>query len=338
MKPVLQAVTCVAIVLGCTPAYGQSVISARSGLVDLVDGAVFLGDKKIEVKSGNFPEVKENAVLRTTDGRAEILLNPGVFLRLGENSSMKMLKNRLIDSKIELLGGSAVIEAAEIGKDTSATIVSKGATVSLKKAGIYRFDSEPARLRVFAGEASVEVEGRTIQVGGGKMLAFEGENAAVLLKFNKDQTDSLDHWSRRRGEYVAMANVSAAKGMRDSGYSLYSGVWRFNPYFGMYTFIPAGGILMSPYGYRYWSPVTVGRIWYVPPPMSSSGWNSAASGGYQGMGGTSTGYSGTAASVNSGSYSSAPAAAASSGSAASSSAGSSAVGGGASGGGGGRGR
>ena len=94
---------------------------------------------------------------------------------------MKMLSNRLVDSKIELLSGSAVIEATEIGKDTAATIVCKGASVFLKKAGISRFDFEPARLRVFAGEASVELEGRAIQVGAGKMLAFEGEDELKTL-------------------------------------------------------------------------------------------------------------------------------------------------------------
>jgi hypothetical protein len=334
MKPAGLLAVCAILALGSVSLLAQHVISARSGLVDLVDGAAFLGDKKVEAKNGSFPEVKENAVLKTTDGRVEVLLNPGVFLRMGENSSMRMLSNRLVDSRIELLTGSAVIEAAEVGKDTSATVVCKGASVFLKKAGIYRFDFEPARLRVFAGEALVEMEGRTIQVNGGKTLAFEGEDALVVVKFNKDLTDALDRWSRRRGEAVAMANVSAAKGLRDRGYSLYSSVWRWNPYFGMYTFIPASGILMSPYGYRYWSPVTVGRIWYTPPSMYNSGWSAASTGGYQGMGATSSGYSGTAASVNSGTYSSAPAAASSSGSASTASAGSSSVGHGSAGGGG----
>ena len=333
MKLVRLAGVCAALALGCAPVWGQSVISARSGLVDLVDGAVFLDQKKVEAKVGAFPEVKENAILNTTDGRTEVLLNPGVFLRLGENSSMKMLRNRLVDSRVELLTGSAVIEANEIGKDTTATIVCKGANVFLKKAGIYRFDFEPARLRVFAGEASVELGDRTIQVGAGKLLTLEGESASVVVKFNKDQTDALDRWSRRRGEYVAMANISAAKGLRDSGYSSYSGMWRFNPYFGMYTFIPGSGMLMSPYGYRYWSPGTVGRVFYTPPPMYNNGGGYSASSGYQGMPATSSGYSGTAASVNSGTYTSAPAAA-SSGTASSASAGGSVVGGGASGGGG----
>lgn len=323
---------CAAAALGSATLWGQTVISAKAGLVDLVDGAVFVDQKKVEAKTGSFPELKPNATLSTTDGRAEVLLNPGVSLRIGERSSMKMLQTRLSDSRLELLTGSAVIEANEIAKDTAVTVVAKGAVVVLKKAGLYRFDFDPARLRVFAGEASVEMGDRTIEVGSGKMLAFEGENAAVVLKFKKEQTDALDRWSRRRGEHVAMANISSAKSLHDSGYTLYSGAWRWNPYFGMYTFIPAGGVLMSPYGYRFWSPRSVVRVFYTPPPMYyNSGYN--ASSGFGGMPATSSGYSGTAAAVSSPSYTSAPAAA-SSGTASSASAGGSVVGGGASGGGG----
>jgi len=334
MKPLRLVVTAIAaLASGISTANAQSVISARSGLVPLVEGDVFLQDQKIEAKFGNFPEVKEKAVLRTADGRVEVLLNPGVFLRLGERSALRMITNRLIDTRVELLSGSALIEAAEIAKDTGVTIVCKDGAATLRKAGIYRFDFSPARLRVRSGDDLVQINGQHIKAGAGKMIAFEGEQAALVARFDKEEADALDRWSRRRGEYVAMANVSAAKSLRDSGYSLYSGIWRWNPWFGMMTYIPAHGSFYSPYGFRYWSPATVGRVYYTPPPMSNSGWNSAASGGYQGMGATSSGYSGTmASSGSSGSYSS-PAASSSSGSTSAGSSGSSSVGAGASGGG-----
>jgi hypothetical protein len=322
--------------LGSVPVFGQSVISARSGLVSLVDGVADIGGVQIHAKPGSYPDLKENQALKTWDGRVEVLLNPGVFLRMGENSAVQMLRNRLEDTRIEFLGGRAVIEAAEISKGNAVTVLAKGAEISLKKAGIYRFDMEPARLRVFAGAATVRTGGRAIEVGAGKVITLEGEMAGVAVKFNRELTDSLDHWSRRRGEYVATANVSSAKSLLDSGYGrLPSAEWRWNPYFGTYTFIPGWGTLMSPYGYRYWSPVTVGRVFYHPPPASApdnSGWNSASSSGYTGMSATSSGYSGTAASSNSSSSSSSPAAAMSSSASAaaesSSSVGHSATGGG----------
>src|SRR2546429_3861810 len=49
----------------------------------------------------NFPDVKENWQLRTEEGRAEVLLTPGVFLRVSENSAIRMIANRLIDTRVD---------------------------------------------------------------------------------------------------------------------------------------------------------------------------------------------------------------------------------------------
>ena len=100
--------------------------------------------------SAVFPEVKENQQLKTEEGRAEVLLTPGVFLRLGENSSFRMITNRLIDTRLEFLSGAAIVEAEDIGKDNSVTVVYGDATVHPLKKGIYRFDAglgRAARLR-----------------------------------------------------------------------------------------------------------------------------------------------------------------------------------------------
>src|SRR5258705_1387202 len=89
-----------------TVAFAQTVISAHSGLIHYAEGRVLLDGKPVEVKITNFPEVKENMELRTEDGRAEVLLNPGVFLRLAENSAVRMVANKLSDTKVEFLSGS----------------------------------------------------------------------------------------------------------------------------------------------------------------------------------------------------------------------------------------
>ena len=205
--------------------------------------------------------------------------------------------------------------------------------MTLRKAGIYHFDASPATLKVFSGEATVEFNGQTTSVGAGKTIAFEGQTAGVAAKFDKEETDALDRWSRRRGEMVAMANVSAAKSLRDSGYSLYSGSWYFNPFFGLMTYIPARGICMSPYGYSFWSPITVTRVYYQPPPNFGGGGFGSAMSGYTSMAPTSSGYSGVSSSMAS---SSSSAAVASSGATSAAASGASSVGHGAGGGGGGR--
>src|SRR5437764_3745869 len=141
MTPVWKvSLTLAVLALVAVPVSAQPVISAKSGLVAYVEGKVFLGDQPLSPLLTSFPDVKENMVMRTTEGRAEVLLSPGVFLRLGENSSFRMITTRLIDTRLEILSGSAVVEADELAKDTNLTIVSGKAAILLAKHGLYRFD------------------------------------------------------------------------------------------------------------------------------------------------------------------------------------------------------
>jgi len=85
-------------------------------------------------------------------------------------------------------------------------------------------------------------------------------------KFNKEDTDSLDNWSRRRGEWWPCQRLGGQQ-VHDSGCAGLSFVtpvstshrarrpcapgWRYNPC-RMITYIPCG-TAWSPYGYRYWA-------------------------------------------------------------------------------------
>jgi hypothetical protein len=300
MKPIGIALLAGALLaITATSGWAQHVVSARSGTVNFTEGAVELDGRKVESSISRYPEVKEGSVLRTEDGRAEVLLTPGVTLRLGDHSSLKMVTNRLVDTRLELLGGSAVVEAGEVGKDTSVTLAVHGAAVSLPKAGIYRFDFEPAQLKVFKGEAAVQTGMETTLVGSGRMCALGGAAVAVA-RFQTTDTDALDHWSRRRGELMSMANTAGANSLASSGgwygggvtlagmspylgcagygnsmllgfgyggyplaysYGAYQmpGLWSYNSWYDMYTYMPCGAAMVSPYGYPYAGVATVAK-------------------------------------------------------------------------------
>src|SRR3984893_8013056 len=151
MNPLVRFILGVAVMGGATRfvASAQSVISAKSGLIHYVEGRVYLGDELVESKFGSFPDIKENGQVRTEDGRAEVLLTPGVFLRLGENSAIRMVTNRLIDTRLEFLSGSILVEADDLPKDNGVTIVYKDYSIKLERKGVYRFDSEPRALRIY---------------------------------------------------------------------------------------------------------------------------------------------------------------------------------------------
>lgn len=292
MKSFIRLALGVSVLAGAASfvASAQSVISAKSGLVHYVEGRVFLNDQLVETKFGEFPDVKENQELRTEEGRVEVLLTPGVFLRLGENASMRMVTNRLIDTRLELISGEAVVEADELLKDNGVTIVYKDYAVQLQKQGVYRFDSEPAQLRVYYGEALVDLKGQTQEVKEGHALEMDGALQVASFDRKKD-VDELYRWGAHRSEFISMANVSAAKTVADSGTYMGDCTWSFNRPYNMYTFVPGyscgggNGFLMNPYGYALWSPFGVygylGALGYYgggyygggyyPYPVSGSG-------------------------------------------------------------------
>lgn len=266
-------------------------------MIHFAQGRVLLGDEVVKTKFGQFPQIKESQQLRTEAGRSEVLLSPGVFLRVGEDSSIRMIDTRLTNSRLEFLAGKLLLEAAEMQKGESVAVLYKDATVSLLKTGLYRFDTEPPQVRVFSGEALVEIAGQRVVVGKGRLLPFDGTLA--VLKFDRERTDAFDRWSGRRAEHLAMANVYAARSVRDSGMSWRSSRWHWNPYFGLFTFVPLNGMYYSPYGYHFWSPERVYVLYAAPRPAPSlaggSGRSYDANRGYTVVSPTSSGTSGVVA-------------------------------------------
>src|ERR1700727_35767 len=84
------------------PADAPSVTSTRAGVIYFFQGAVYLGDQPLESYPGKFSCVPQGGELRTADGRAEVLLTPGVFLRIGERSAIRLVANDLADTQVEL--------------------------------------------------------------------------------------------------------------------------------------------------------------------------------------------------------------------------------------------
>src|ERR1700730_11422870 len=161
------------------PANPQSVISTRSGVIHFFEGAVYLGEAPLEPHLGKFPRMAEGSELRTAAGRAEVLLTPGLFLRIGERSAIRLIGSELADTRVELLMGSAIVDSAEPGAGTRVTLIYKDWKVRLLRKGIYRIDSDPPRLSVREGDAEVSAgtPGTPVSVTKGMYLPF----AAVLL-------------------------------------------------------------------------------------------------------------------------------------------------------------
>ena len=260
MRPVQFTVAAALLAIGAFTASAQPVLSAKSGVIASIEGKVLIDGTEVLESSTHFPDVKEGGILRTEEGRAELMLPPGFMLRMGENSALKMVANRLIDTRVEMQAGSAVVEVDQTKPDFNVVIALKDGVVNLSKVGVYRFDCDPPRLKVFHGFATVDIGGQSVMVATGKMLTLSGTSASAE-KFDVEQTDSLDNWSQHRAEAMAMANLSGAKYSNDSYGQSAGNTWSYNPYYGMYTYVPGMGTMCNPYyNLCYYSPSTAYRV------------------------------------------------------------------------------
>jgi hypothetical protein len=193
------------------PVNGQSVIATRSGVVHFFEGAVYLGDQPLEPHLGKFPRLAEGADLRTAQGRAEVLLTPGVFLRVGDSSAIRMVSNALSDTRVELLAGSAIVDSVEPNQGTSVTLIYRNWNVRFLERGFYRIQSEPPRLWVRQGEAEVSAgnAGTPVSVKQGMYLPL----AAVLVPERSidEPRDALTDWAKGRSESVFADNAITAQ-------------------------------------------------------------------------------------------------------------------------------
>src|SRR5271163_385462 len=85
--------------------WAQQMISVRSGLVHYTEGSVTVDGKQVENKNSEFSSLLANQELRTGEGRAELLLTPGAFLRVSENSTVRMVSTDLSNTQVEVLDG-----------------------------------------------------------------------------------------------------------------------------------------------------------------------------------------------------------------------------------------
>jgi hypothetical protein len=260
-----------ALLLCSTPALASDVNGstpehAVPGTLNYVEGQVAIGSEALTSKSIGTAQLENGQSLATRTGKAEILLTPGVFLRVGDNSVVRMISSSITDTEIGLDAGHAMIEVAEIHPENDIRMMADGDATQLLKPGLYDFDLNQHQLRVFEGRAQVDVgDGRHLDVKGGHEVPLPAENVKAK-GFDKKtfESDDLYRWSSLRSSYVAESNVNAAAIYAESGGGpwgpgWWGAGWYWDPWFDGFTFIPGDGIFYSPFGWGFYSPWWVYR-------------------------------------------------------------------------------
>lgn len=240
-------------------------ISAKAGGVNTVVGRVRVTRKEQQpqVLSSTDNLVAGETVTTASSSNAEVLLNPGSYFRLGENSEFEFEDISLDHLRLRLKKGSAIIEATGVADmDLGIKIATEHGEFTIVRSGVYRVDVRPgsAELAVRKGRASVGPD-KTDVVKGGKVVTLTNGVAAVA-KLSKEK-DEFDAWSKQRAGLLAQANTRLMNRTFNGYLSSFSGwdswfwgprrfgVWTYSTRAGCYTFLPFYYGWSSPYGHGY---------------------------------------------------------------------------------------
>jgi hypothetical protein len=241
----------------CAPvALAQSANPAVPGTINYIEGSASIDGRVLNQQSVGSVSLEPGQLLQTANGRVEVLLTPGVFLRMGENSALKLISPNLLNTQVELDRGRADIEVDEIHPRNNLQIMVAGASTRLLKAGLYAFDADKDNVRVFKGEAELQERGdnqKLIKVKGDREVQLAASETIKPASFDRKQAeDSLYQWSSLRSQYLAEANMNLA-----SAYAGYGGMapgWYWDAGFWGYTWLPGDGLLWNPFGWGFYSP------------------------------------------------------------------------------------
>ena len=121
-------------------------ISAKAGGVNNVVGRVRV------TRKGQLPQVLTSTdnlaagetVTTASSSNAEILLNPGSYFRLGENSEFQFEDISLDHLRLRLMKGSAIIEATGVADmDLGIKVATVHGEFTIVRSGVYRVDVLP---------------------------------------------------------------------------------------------------------------------------------------------------------------------------------------------------
>jgi len=295
-----RVIPLVLVMLLAALALAQDVISARAGFVNYKHGRILL-PKGTDGKDVRQLEAGQTA--GTGIGRLELLLAPGSFLRLDNESEIRLVSSRLTDVQVELLSGTATLEVNEIPRQAALAILWRDQTIPAEHSGVFRFEPGNDSMRVYVESGKLKLANQTVKAGNYVDLAAGGTLTAAL-RFNRKNIDEFDRWNQARGYQLARSSYSAANSFlgRSSAFPA-SSLWYWDPFGLGYTYLPYRSSVMSPWGFYYYSPRTV----YSHPGSAGGGGSvSQPSGGgapvvsTPGSGTPSGGGSGSSGSVGSG--------------------------------------
>jgi len=231
------------------------VISAKAGGVNATSGRAEIrsapnADWQLlnvtdDLSAGDF-------VRTDRDGLVEMLLNPGAYLRIAENSEFQLTNDSLEALEIKLIRGTAIIEAT--GSDDSLlaiNITTPHTKMVIVRRGLYRVNVLPGTAtELIVRKGRVLLADSHTKIKSGNKVIFNSATFSVAKLDSVDKKENnFEAWSKERAGTLVQANqrisaqsldtfLSSRDGWSDEFSARASGIWYFNPSYRCFTFLP----------------------------------------------------------------------------------------------------
>ncbi len=217
------------------------------GSLNSVEGQVTFDGHRVQARALPSEAGSKPEIIDTRRGKAELLLTPGSFLRIGGDSEARVVSRTFGNTTISLLKGAAILDAQANFKQDLTTLMD-GTRTEIAKKGTYAFDAQGQRIAVLRGKAIVFDGNSRITVKGKRQLRIGGQTPLRTNKLNVRafKASPLYRWNEVRSRYESKARRSVQETIAQSGHWSGPG-WYWSRFWGFYTYLPSAG----PY---YWSP------------------------------------------------------------------------------------
>lgn len=272
MKKIAGCLMCVPLIFSVVHAGEADYIDQTFARLNYLTGDTYVQratDLGYEAGIINMPIAQGDRV-GTTDGRAEIYLGIGTYLRLDLRTKLDVLDLPRRSSgitRLRLWDGNLYLSIRRLEEEKPIEIHTSDVSIYILDRGLYRIDVRENReteIFVFRGMAETAGDGRSsLLKSGQRMEAVQGHFTSNPTPFTVAAIDSFDRWSGYREDLLRrrLARYYLPGELEDFEYELAEyGRWDYVSPYG-YVWVP-GGMSMG------WRPYRHGRwVWYP-----SCGW------------------------------------------------------------------
>jgi hypothetical protein len=252
--------------LAAVSAYAQDIAAPESvaapahlafveGVVDVVhDGVTEAADPPVLLLEGD--------IVRSRNGRAELVFGDGTLLHLSHDSEMGILG----EERLRLLAGRVIVRLSHAAGQPY-VFDTPGASVRLDSEGEYEISATRAgRLDVSVGRGSARLDDvQQWSIRGGQMITVLGPGGRpVIASYNSARLDNFSSWSHDRANGVATSAAAAQLPYELRPYAPVldrHGRWDYVEPHG-YVWFPSVEMSWRPYYDGSWSFTRYGWTWH----------------------------------------------------------------------------